>query len=237
MSKILDRRKLQNVVESAVPTSYRECGVPTGYREYQRHSLPWPPPQASATAAIPTRLFFSDSQMNARVLLSDVDRLLTKALRTAGYTEYSYYRIPDGFALVTRIEQINDDGTPLDSSARWSIDISPLNSFSLLEYIRALFSARSGYFRVIVFTVTSNPFIQSENRVRRSEVIAWLRSGFNILPHEVGELLYTQRYHVTALIYEFEKPRAAQNAEFLEPGRMDGISHLRQAGIFPALGR
>lgn len=233
--EILDRP--ESVLAAAAAAAAEEEAPASYYPENSLHFLPWPPPQASAMAVLPTRVLFSDSDWNPGMRLSNVDQRLTQALTAAGYSESSYYRIPNGFALVTRIEQIKDDGTPLDPPARWSIDISPLDRFSLLEYLRALFAARNGYFRVIVFAVTSQPFVQTEDHVRRSEALAWLRSGFNVLPHEIGDLEYTQRHQVTALVYEFLKPRAAQNAEFLVPGKIDGLSHLRKSGVISALER
>ena len=78
--------------------------------------------------------------------LGDVDSILSNVLHGNGYVEQSYYAVPDGFALVTKLDQINTDGTSKALSDRWSIapaNVS-LSYFSLRSYLPALFTAAPG---------------------------------------------------------------------------------------------
>ena len=193
-----------------------------------------PPPEASATAIIPSN-FFKDS-----VYLKDIDKTLNQALDSAGYFEKSYYGIKDGFTIVTRLEQINSDGTPKKGSERWNTEQTPLNlfeKFSLGEYFKALFTANPGYYRVIVFVISPHPFSQGENKLSSEEAEDWLRAGLNKLPESIAEKSYSSKYISTALIYEFEKANTseAKKIDQKTPSSLQGTDHLVKAGIWTKL--
>jgi hypothetical protein len=192
--------------------------------------FPWPPPAASATYVLPLRSYLGEGPRT----LKDADVLITKTLRTAGYVERSYYGVPEGFALVTRLEQINDNGTPKALPDRWSVEAPRLTTFSFSEYLSALFSAPHGYYRVIVFVITPVPFYQVDAQVTGAMAEAWLTHGLNGLPSSIAALPYTSDAACTALVYEFQ--RAQGQPSILVPGRLDGLTHLRKSGIASALG-
>jgi hypothetical protein len=171
------------------------------------------------------------------VHLRDIDNRLSDALDTAGYVEKSYYAVPDGFALVARLEQINPDGTPKSDPDRWALEVAPLREFSLTDYLKALFKSEPGYFRVIAFIITPHPFSQYAMRVSRQEAIEWLYEGFNRLPTCVGMQPYSEDYTCTALIYEFEKQRGEETACTVIPGRLPARTHLENSGLMDSLRR
>jgi hypothetical protein len=193
--------------------------------------FPWPPPVASATDIIPRSLFPN----SAAALLKDVDQRLAAALDACGYTGNSYYAVPKGFALVTHLEQINPDGTPRPMPGRWSAQVQPLSTFSLSEYLKALFTANPGRYRVTVLVVTSNAFSQTEAKVSKEEALGWLAKGLNQLPASIGNLPFTADYAVTALIYEFDEPHTGENAVFVNPSGLTGRDHLTKSKLLPTL--
>lgn len=197
--------------------------------------LPWPPPEPSARAVLPRRLL--EAAGAGLSTLGDADGRLTAALDAAGYDERAYHGVPSGFALVTRLERINSDGTPTDQSARWRTDIRPIRAFSLREYLRALFTARSGHFRVLVFIVTSEPFNSSGSRARLATMELWSRSGLNVLPPSLRSAPYTENHAVTVLIYEFKKIRGSRITNVAIPGRLTGQMHLEKSGLLAQLER
>jgi hypothetical protein len=167
--------------------------------------------------------------------LRDVDARLNEALGKAGYFEKSYYAVPGGFALVTRLEQMNPDGTPKPEPQRWAAEIGPLREFSLSAYLRALFTSNPGYFRVIAFIVTPHPFSYAGARVNREDAIRWLQEGLNKLPSSIGESQYSADHSCTALIYEFEKSDPNQAARTRIPGGLTGRAHLEKSRLWSAL--
>ena len=196
-----------------------EVGIP---------QFPWPPPEASARLVVPDRFF----RQGPRLFVRDVEEAIRSALEANGYVERSYFAVPDGFALVTRLESFYDDGSSKEGPERWVTDVGPLRSFSLRAYLRALFLASAGHYRVIVFIVTPMPFSESEAKVSVDETTAWLNSGLNILPVSIGEREYSPNHVCTAMIYEFTQSEAHEATENI-PGRISGDQHLLKSKIWP----
>jgi hypothetical protein len=194
--------------------------------------FPWPPPIASATADVPRRFF--SSRPDDILRLRNVKTALHDALESCGYFEKSYYRVKYGFAMVTRLEQINYDGTAKEPPERWAVEVQRLRKFSLKAYLKALFSANPGYYRIIVFVVTK-PFKQSDEEVSREEAMDWLWGGLNELPVSIGWLEYSAEHTCTALIYEFEQSNPGEPVELKEPGNLQGRTHLVKANLWQAL--
>ena len=200
--------------------------------------FPLPAPPASATIILPSYFFKTKAKANEEAIyLKDIAQILNNSLVAAGYFEKSYFAVPDGFAIVTRLEQINFDGTPKQSSERWATVVEPLRKLSLRRYLEALFTANPGYYRIIVFIVTPHPFSQTAPEINRDEAEAWLRKGVNTLPKSIGQQIYSSDYNITALIYEFEQPSGFEEdkVNIIIPGRLDAKSHLLKAGLWNAL--
>lgn len=195
--------------------------------------FPWPPPHASASAIIPSDLV-EDHESDA-TNLGHVDQTLAHALDAAGYAEVSYFSVPNGFALVTRLERIECDGTPKEPG-RWSPEIEHLgfSNFSLRDYLINLFTADPGLYRVIVFIVSPHPFSQSDIIVDRIDATDWLREGLNRLPTSISTLAYTEDFTTTALIYEFEQPESQEPLLKL-PSHLSGRTHLDKSGLMGIL--
>lgn len=160
---------------------------------------------------------------------------LSTALDGAGYSEKSYYSVPEGFAIVSRLEQIEADGTSKPLPSRWAVDVGPLQNFSLSSYLQALFTANPGFFRVIVFVVTPHPFSQKKVKVKRDEAMEWLAEGLNQLPSEIGDVELSNKYACAALIYEFEQPRSHKSTILKQPSHLTGLLHLQKARLWSAI--
>lgn len=197
--------------------------------DYRAASFPFPPPKASASQPLPN-FYFSD-----RKTLAEVDVLLSASINACGYVEKSYFYVPDGFAMVTRLEQINEDATSKPLPDRWSADLLPLRRFDLREYLKALFMGQSGKYRIFVFIVTPYPFMQSSQAPSRSEAREWLIEGYNTLPRELGSFAFTPDHTVTALIYEFAQ-QEGNPPYFVEQSVHTCQMHLERSRILRYLG-
>jgi hypothetical protein len=174
---------------------------------------------------------------HALLQLKDVDAVLFKSLRDAGY-ETSYYAVNQGFAMVARMERIKEDGAPYpDPKLRFNTAVKPLEHFSLEDYLQALFKAPIGRFRLLVFVVSPEPFAATGRPVTADEALNWVGQGANVLPATIGKLTYSGGYACTALIYEFEKSDTRSRAEVLHPGRLSAQTHLEMSGIKLGLAR
>ena len=196
-------------------------------------AFPWPPALASASTKVPSAFLVG---ANASATLAQVAETLEHALNETGYIERSYYAVPNGFALVTRLEQVNPDGTPKPIPDRWSVQMTMPKVFSLASYLQALFTAQEGHFRIIAFIVTAAPFMQNPNvAVSREEAMEWLSVGSQMLPASIGNLPYSERHYCVALIYEFEQPTRNHEATFKMLSALSGIEHLKKARIWEVL--
>ncbi len=190
-------------------------------------NFPFPPPSCYTRFEIPPTVF------NSAKLLGDVDNKLRSTLDNKGYNQRSYFYVPNGFALVTQLEQYNaKDATIRNDATRW-LDYPKQEAFSgIMSYIASFIMPNKGYFRLFVFIVTNEPFGGSKQKVSKSEASAWLNQGFNKLPNAIKNAPYTEGYAVTVLVYEFEVPESNRKAKQVCPTPLfDAQTHLRQAGI------
>jgi hypothetical protein len=192
----------------------------------------WPPPQASANMEIPRDLLITGV---TRPRIMDVASRLISALDKAEYGERSFYSVPGGFALVSRIEQIHPDGRSMEQNARWPLTPQPPRVFSVTSYLQALFSSNSGYYRVIVFVVTNKPLVQSSPATSYSSPRDWVWAGANRVPTAIGFVNYTSEFSCTALIYEFHQESKGSEVKLDLPGLLTGKEHLEKSNLLVAL--
>lgn len=192
----------------------------------------WPPPKASAQINL-RREWIVPRESEAT--LKEVAQKLEQAFDSAGYVERSYYSVPQGFALISRLEQIRRDGTPKEESERWSVKTPTRKIFSLRDYVKALFGAQQGYYRIIAFVVTSEVVVTSGETPGAEEAKLWAGSGADRLPGQIGSLLYSDKHQTTALIYEFERKSGGEDAIVKLPSEIGAKTHLERSKLWQAL--
>ena len=188
----------------------------------------WPPPQCSTLQRLNSGYF-----AKARTL-ADVDNILADALDAATYDNLRYYYAPDGFVLITRIEQTTADGVALPGRARWSVQVPEGAGSSLARYLKALFIPASGHFRVIAFAVTTQPIVGYRPAPQEEEARGWLQQGADELDPKVAALPYGASYHCTALIYEFKQVADHANPLVIQDA-LPARTHLANSRIMAGL--
>ncbi len=203
-----------------------DLGVTIGASAFE-----WPPPQPSARMLIPSAYL---PKPGSNVQLSAVADRLQKALSARGYQEHSWFEVPGGFVLVTRLEQITAQGVPAPSPNRWSAE--PMHRvMSLRDYVNAMFTAPQGRFRVIALLVTDQPLTSSGVPPKQEDAVGWLSQGSLNPPRSVSTATWTLQHVCAAYIYEFEKPSTDRKATFVASSQLSGEAHLRGAGLIDAL--
>jgi hypothetical protein len=195
-------------------------------------SFPWPPPSCNARFELPENSFAGFKT------LGDVERKIRMALDAKGYAQRSYFSVPNGFALVTQLEQYNgEDGSVRNDRTRW-LDYPKKDNFNgVMDYFKSLVMPQKGYFRLFVFVVTNQPFGGGAQRVSKEQATAWLGQGFNKLPRSLVAASFSADYDVTALVYEFEVPESNHKPVQKCPSpRFDAKAHLQKCGIASGLG-
>jgi hypothetical protein len=159
---------------------------------------------------------------------ADAADVLVTALEARGYLERGFFRVPEGFALATRLERIGVDGSPAPEDERWQKGNAP-GEFSLATILQRLAGAPPGRFRVLVFVVTPAPFGASGTPVSGEVAEAWVSSGFNQLPREFRDVAVTAETACTVLVYEFERLPVEDVARQVQ--RLDVRTHLLRSGL------
>jgi hypothetical protein len=191
-------------------------------------------PRSSADHVITAEVIKACNREN--IQLKHIDSVLVQAMGKCGYSERSYYCVPGGFALATRMERIDENAYPVSEMQRFNIENRPMIDFSFEGLIKALFTANPGYFRTIVFIVTDSVYLEKDTTVTKQEVLAWVKDGGKTLPTQIGQLSFTNSTYVVALVYEFIKNRSNDTAVLTMPSKHQGLIHLKNAGLLAQLG-
>lgn len=137
--------------------------------------------------------------------LADVNKLLIKALEACGYDERRYYYFPpEGFALITKMEQTNKEAFSLNAPHRWSTSINKeINN--PIDYITSLLTAPTGYYRIFVFLIADTTTSSSGAAISEAKALQWLENGYASLPVELGRIHNSSNHTYTLLVYQYRK--------------------------------
>jgi hypothetical protein len=189
--------------------------------------FPWPPPAFTSRRLLPSGLVTRGANDTLGVAF---DRIVA-ALDRGDIYEWAVFAIRDsGFAVVSRMENILDDGTPTEN--RWSMGAAPNEKFWLVEILDRIFRARPGRYRVIVLTVTSLPVVADTVQVSDTTARRWIQHGMDHLPAELASVVVPSDAHCNALIYEFESFDEDAPLAPLEGSGLEAIEHLAGAGLW-----
>ncbi len=188
--------------------------------------FPWPPPAPSGQIVLPD-VVFRRAQTAVPTLYS-VGMRIINALRDAEYWTYRVYGVPNGFALVTRLEQIDKSGAPLSWPFRFADPDEP--QFSLLDILRKLYIAPPGRYRLIVFVVSDERFENRRETLTRIDAKNLIETGVNHLPFDLDRMEFTHAHVVTALIYEFAREAGGIPSTRI-PGEIEAVDRLRRSRI------
>lgn len=188
-------------------------------------AFPWPPP------ACAQRYTVLENAAARFATLTDVNQWLCRTLESRRYWSRSYHYLPNGFALVTRLEQYNADGTCMpDDDHRW-VDYPVGNTSSgILDYLYTLFVPRKGYFRIFVFAVTDRPEGSSGATIERQQAQKWLEASSS-LPFDIGKHPVSERHFVEVLVYEFETSDSNLRPKPRCSGAKPCRVHIERAGL------
>jgi hypothetical protein len=190
--------------------------------------FPWPPPVASDRIKIPITLGGPGLKK-----LGEVDTKILAALTQLGYVQRAHYWIPNGYVLITRVEQIGKDGVAKPEPYRFSDQLPSPDSVT--SYLGGLFTSRPGYFRIIAFVITKGAFNDNGPPLNLSDAFELLR-GPAALPAPVAAQAVPQGAEVTALIYEYQKATVDSETPAVPiHSTVSARTHLERAGLWQLL--
>ncbi|MDO9600601.1 MAG: hypothetical protein Q7J47_23010 [Azoarcus sp.] len=196
--------------------------------------LTWPLPAPSARMALPRD---TGAWAQGRGLkVGDIATQVQAAMTGAGYAERSFYRVPDGFVLVTRLEQIERDGTPKRGAERWNVGAPSLEESFFLKVLRGMVGATSGNYRLFVFVVSTEDHAPTAVEPLYADAQVWFLRGSAGLASDTAQQPITARHRMSVLVYEFEATRR-NKVMVRAPGLLTCEAHLDKAGLWTGLSR
>jgi hypothetical protein len=213
------------------PASEKIRLVPDEQENGLRRCL-WPPPAPSGIYT------FDQLQISGRPMINlhEVDYNLTQAIKSAGYSDFCYYALPQkGFAIFTPMEEIDDNGNRTNTT-----NIYPGKPASISKYIEALFTRPHQpemHYRAFAFYVTtlgwSNPPVLS---LTKNEFDDWTKGGDRTLPQSFFEMK-ASNYRCYVAVYEFSVKRNdfLTEKEFDRGAPNECRDELQKAGLWQEL--
>ena len=177
------------------------------------------------------------SQQTFGVTLYAVGARLERALAKAGYSDFAYFQTwteAPGFALVTRMERVEDDGRPKAENQRFMPPGQEPDDFDLTQYLSQLLFEPTGFYRLMIFRVASESARVTSSPMSGALARRILESGEIRLRADFASYPYTPTYSVDVFVYEFER-KGDREVNVLPPVRLPARLHLDRSGIDAAL--
>jgi hypothetical protein len=183
----------------------------------------WPPERPSTSVTIPASKLAEEGRT-----LRDLSKRFEDSLVEARQPSPSYYSVPGGFALLTQIQQIDAEGNILSNGV---VQTAALKEKQFLSGLRKLMASKpDGYYRIVTFVVTDQPFAFSENELDREEAADRYQSGLSALPNtDQFATPISSDHKIYVLIYEFENSKT--DLTLLNPAMLDPYVHLDSMSI------
>jgi hypothetical protein len=203
-------------VEMHITNTTNNSSIKESVQSLKQFPLPYPRP----SAVLPLK----PAEFSSLNYFYQIDSVLSHALTSCRYDAKQYYYIDGGgFALVTQMEQIDKKGKSLSPPARWQATINgDLNN--VLDYIKALFSAPSGNYRVLVFIISNQDISGQKESISQKDAEAWLANGYNSLPLSLKKNPLSDSTTCTLLIYHYTKMPGIAGSEIF-PDNITGQMH------------
>lgn len=193
-------------------------------RRFLDAAFPFPPPPCYQQLELAPRNF------NGCSTLGQVAQKLVQPLSAKQYPR-RYMSVPDGFAIITQIEQYQSDGTALPGDDRWK-ELPVQENFELtFSYLKSLVFPRKAHLRIFVFLVTNQNFNAKGKQISKEAAKDWFNQAVNRLPKTVANAPYTPDHTVEMLVYEFEVPEANQRPKQNCPCHLSAGEHLKKSGL------
>lgn len=138
----------------------------------------------------------------------------------------------NGFAMVLDLERLRPDGRRVPGVDGFA-GPGQRTQFSIAEVLQELWTAKPGYFRMIVLVVSDEKPLEKVGPAASAGKLSSLAAeAVETLPPALSRRAFGERYVVRALVYEFDRAASTANPRLRPPrGRLPPFSHLQQAGL------
>ena len=205
-------------------------GIPIDFHLVE---FPWPPAKPSSKVVF----YKQQSIFRNAPTLSAVDKILIELLDDGDYERQyrSYYRIMNGFAMVTPIEKVSCQASPMnDRDERWNVPFGQETKFSFKNLLDGLSFAPPANYRMFVFLVTDQKVPEDEAPMSELDAVELYARGKTFLPDEIGKAPFGYKHYVSVWLYSFSKKKGWKDAQQIFPGNAcwkTCETHLQRVGM------
>jgi hypothetical protein len=219
------RERMSALLAKILDNLYPYWGmIPVSGRLDSLPAFPWPPPAGHKWTIVPRTL----PGVNVKTLGELYDSLLAALGRAStGFETGLFGGVPNGFAVVARMERIQTNGAPYPGDSRWVMQGMPF--LSLSDFLGNLFFEKPGYFRVIALVATNDVNFSADPNAKLPSI----GQGAREMPTEMRAKAFDTQ-SLLALIYTFERKPGAEITTWPD-GAPSGTQHLTAAGLLGAL--
>lgn len=182
--------------------------------------LNWPLPPSSVRDVIPLVKY-----KTAKV--ESLHQAITRILSQKGYP-YRFFTVPNGYAIVTQVEQMNGDGS-LAARDRWILKRTSSSAWKLGTFL----NGNEGWFRQFYFVINTNPNFKDNGELFKTvtKFLTNFEEGGFVLPEEVKNTPLKNMY-LNVLVYQFYKKNGGV-IRTIRKGEnpLPASTHLRVLGI------
>jgi len=229
---------LPKPTESPGP-SLQESGLEPAPAKLNAHPppdfVPWPPPVPTASSKL-------DDWMRQFRTVGELSAALEQELERGGYSQFSYSWVPNGFALVTQVEQLDDSESPLSehrfAPSECYIPLSEMRiTVAIFSSMKGLLFEREDRCRLYVFFLTDDPSPPQEypaEKFNQHVVRNWVEKGRRSLTKAEKDKPISDDYIFYVNEYEFIKHKG-EDPQQAPVSELSAIKHLELTGCSFAL--
>jgi hypothetical protein len=189
--------------------------------------FPWPPKQFTGYVTVPDRTLVAGSKTLGDIVVR---------FRRWKLNEPRFFTIgDDGFAVVTGLRCIDDDGRlePRQGDACLDANSPERAWFSFDNYISALLGTRPGRYRMIALVVSPHPIAPARDITFEDERRHYSEGAVH-LPQSLAAAPVTGQTRATILVYEFlRESYETDSARLVKRSRISAVQHIEREGLVP----
>ncbi len=190
----------------------------------KRYYFPVPAPFPS------TYKYITDYKPGLKTM-KQVDDYFTNIFNKKGYTGHlHYYYVESGFTLTTSLEKINNDGSPVSGSARWSVTSGGNSSLSLYETFKSIFFETESNFRIIGLIVSPLAATLQKSPSTFGGMQELLIYSYPELPADLKDFSIDKKT-LTVLIYNYYQSDIGKVPVLDVSKRLSVEDHLKKSGL------
>lgn len=192
--------------------------------------VPWPPPVPTTTSKL-------EDWMHQFRTVGELSAALEHELERGGYSQFSYSWVPNGFALVTQVEQLDENELPLSehrfAPSECYIPLSEMRiTVAIFTSVKGLLFEREDRCRLYVFFLTddlSPPQEYPAEQFNQKVVRNWVEKGRRSLTKAEKEKPISEDYTFYVNEYEFIKQKG-EDPKQAPASDLSAVKHLELTG-------